>query len=125
MPSKIMALEWLKQEVAKGRGEQKCHIVDVEKEQAERIKNDKRKTRFVLCTEDPDLCSMLEAHKDRIFRRVKNKSIALYLMQRAWAEAPSNPELDKFLAETDPNFSPDSGAKPPAARPLPDDSWLR
>jgi hypothetical protein len=93
-----MALEWLKSEVAKGRGEDKCHIVDVTAEQAERIKNDKRKTRFVLSTDDPDLCSRLEAHKDRIFRKVKNKAFMLTLMERAWAEALADTELDKILA---------------------------
>jgi len=116
MPSKLMALEWLKQEVAKGRGEQKCHIVDVEKEQAERIKNEKRKQNFVLVTGDPDLCAALEFEKDRIFRRVKNKSIALDLMQRAWREALSNAELDKVMAEMEgPNYCEDSAAKPPRA----------
>ena len=99
MPSKLMALEWLKQEVAKGRGEEKVHLVDVEKEQRERIKNDKRKMNFVLCTGDPDACARLEFHKDRIFRKVRNKSIMLSLMERAWAEALSDAELDRMMAE--------------------------
>lgn len=101
MPSKLMALEWLKSEVAKGRGEDKCHIVDVTAEQKERIKNEKRKTRFVLVTNDPDLCAKLEFHKDRIFRRVKNKSIMLSLMEKSWAEALSDAELDKIMASLD------------------------
>ena len=98
MPSKRMALEWLRSEVEKGRGEESCHVVDVAKEQRERIANDKRKTRFVLCTDDPDLCSKFEAHKDRIFRKVKNKAIMLSLMEKAWGEALHDSELDRILA---------------------------
>ena len=98
MPSKKMALAWLQDELRKGRGEEKCHIVDVEREQEARIKNDKRKERFVLVTGDPDLCSRLEATKDRIFWRVKNKSVALSLMERAWDEALCDAEIDRILA---------------------------
>jgi hypothetical protein len=101
MPSKLMALEWLKSEVAKGRGEDKCHIVDVTAEQAERVKNNKQKTRFVLCTEDPDMYRRFESAKDRIFKRVKNKSIALDLMHRAWHDALSDGEIDRIMAEMD------------------------
>lgn len=98
MPSKRMALEWLQSEVNHGRGEESCHVVDVAKEQRERIKNDKRKTRFVLCCDDPDLCSKFEAHKDRIFKKVRNKAIMLSLMEKAFGEALADSELDKILA---------------------------
>jgi hypothetical protein len=98
VPSKKMALEWLKSEVSKGRGDESCHVVDVAKEQRERIVNDKRKTRFVLCTDDPDLCAKFEFHKDRIFKKVHNKAFMLTLMERAWSEALSDPELDKIMA---------------------------
>ena len=101
MPSKKLALEWLKNEVAKGRGDESCHVVDVAKEQRERIKNEKRQTRFVLVTGDPDLCARLEFHKDRIFKRVKNKSIMLSLMEKAWAEALADAELDRIMAQLD------------------------
>lgn len=101
MPSKRQAAEWLAEEVRKGRGEEKCHVVDVEAEQKERIKNNKRKTRFVLCCDDPDLCSAFEAQKDRIFKRVRNKAVMLSLMEKAWEEALSDTELDKICAALD------------------------
>ncbi len=101
MPSKRMAAEWLKSEVEHGRGDESCHIVDVTKEQRERIKNDRRKTRFVLCCDDPDLCAAFEAHKDRIFRKVRNNAIMLSLMERAWRDALADAELDRILAVMD------------------------
>ena len=93
--------EKLKYMMEHGRAEEKIHIVFVEQEQAERIKNEKRKTRFVMNCDDPDLCSRLEAQKDRIFRKVKNKAVMLTLMERAWAEALSDAELDRILAVMD------------------------
>ena len=101
MPSKKAAAEWLAAEVAHGRGDESCHVVDVAKEQRERIKNDKRKTRFVLCCDDPDLCSAFEAHKERIFRKVRNKAVMLTLWDRALGEALSDRELDRIMAAED------------------------
>jgi hypothetical protein len=98
MPSKKAAAEWLANEVAKGRGDESCHIVDVTADQKKRIKNEKRKQNFVLCTGDPDICSEFEFEKDRIFRKVHNKSVMLSLMARAWRDALSDAELDKILA---------------------------
>lgn len=98
MPSKRAAAEWLAYEVKQGRGDESCHVVDVAKEQRERIKNDKRKEKFVLNTDDPDLCAALEKEKDRIFRKTRNKSLMLTLMLRAWQEALSDHELDRILA---------------------------
>ena len=98
MPSARAAYEKLKYMVEHGRSEEKVHIVFVEQEQKERIANNRRKTRFVLCTDDPDLCSKFEAHKDRIFRKVKNKAIMLSLMEKAWGEALHDSELDRILA---------------------------
>lgn len=91
----------LKWEMEQGNGAEKVHVVYVEREQKERIKNDKRKTRFVLCCDDPDLCSRFEVEKDRIFRRVRNKAVMLSLMERAWREALSNQNLDRIIAEMD------------------------
>jgi hypothetical protein len=99
MPSIEMAYERLKCEMQKGNRSERVHIVFVEREQAERIKNNKRKTRFVLCCDDPDQCARFEAQKDRIFRRIKNKAMMITLMERAWAEALSDHELDKIMAE--------------------------
>jgi|SRR5579863_913564 len=99
MPSKRAALDWLRFEVEQGRGDESCHVVDVAKEQRERIKNDKRKTRFVLACDDPDLCSAFEREKDRIFKRVRNKVVMLGYMIRAWEESLSDQELDRMMAE--------------------------
>jgi len=98
MPSARLAYEKLKWMVEHGRAEEVVHIVLVEQEQKERIKNKKRKQNFVLCTGDPDLCSEFEAEKDRIFRRVRNKTLMLELMVRAWRDALSDTEIDRVLA---------------------------
>ena len=108
MPSLKQAAERLNWEVAQGHGDEKVHVVFVERDQAERIKNEKRKTRFVLTTDDPDLCAKFEAEKDRIFRKVKNKTLMLTLMERAWEEALADRELDKILAQLD---APDPSVK--------------
>jgi hypothetical protein len=103
VPSKRAAAEWLASEVQHGRGEESCHVVDVAKEQRERIKNEKRKTRFVLVCSDPDICSEFEAAKDRVFRRVKNKVVMEDLMIRAWNEALSDAAIDKIFAQEGPD----------------------
>lgn len=112
MPTLRAAYERLKFEMEHGHAEEKVHIVFVERDQAERIRNNKRKTRFVLCCDDPDLCSKFEAHKDRIFRRVKDKSIMLNLMERALSEALCDAELDRIMAALD---AVESGAPQPKA----------
>jgi hypothetical protein len=88
-------LKWM---VENGHAEEVIHITYVERDQKERIKNNKRVTKFVLECKDPDACSELHAEWDRIIRRVKNKSVALSLIVRAWQEALSDPELDRILA---------------------------
>jgi hypothetical protein len=99
MPSKRMVLEWAKHEVEAGRGDEAAHIVDVAKEQRERIANKQRKTRFVLVCDDPDQCSRLEFHKDRVFRKVRNKAILLSLIELAMGEYLSDASLDKLMAK--------------------------
>lgn len=98
MPSALDAraqLDWM---ISHGRSDEKVHLVLVEEEQKARIKNNKRKQNFVLCTGDPDLCSEFESEKDRIFRKVHNKTLMLELMIRAWKQALADPELDRILA---------------------------
>jgi hypothetical protein len=99
MPKIKLAYERLKWEMEHGNGEEIVHISFTEREQAERIANNKRVTRFVLPCDDPDLCSRFNAHKDRIFRKLKDKHMMLHLMERAWSEALSDAELDKLLAQ--------------------------
>lgn len=101
MPTKRQVFEKLRFELGAHpeNGEQKAFYADVEHDQAERIKNNKRKTRFVLCTDDPDLCSQFEFEKNRIFTQTRDKSVMLHLMIRAWQEALSESQIAKILAQ--------------------------
>lgn len=99
MPTLRVALERLKYELSEGRGDEKVHITFVERDQAERIKNNKRVTRFTLETKDPDICAELHQEWERIIKRVHNKSIALSLITRAWREGLSDGEIDRIMAE--------------------------
>jgi hypothetical protein len=96
-------LEQLRYEVEKkGEGENHCFYQDMVKLQKERIKNNARVTRFVLGTGDADLCADFHAERDRIVKRVGNKSVAMSLMLQAWHEALCDSELDKILAKDGP-----------------------
>jgi hypothetical protein len=99
VPTLRLAYERLKWEVEHGKGDEIVHVSYVEREQKERIANNKRVTRFVLPCDDPDLCSRMNAHKDRIYRKVKDKQIMLSLMERAWSEALNDANLDRLMAE--------------------------
>ena len=101
MAEVIQELERLKYAAANGRAHEKIHVTWVEQDAKERIKNDKRVTKFVLETKDPDACSELHAEWDRILRRVHNKSVALSLVVKAWQEALSDAELDRIMAAMD------------------------
>lgn len=98
MPSLRQAYDRLKYELEHGHGEEKVHVTFVERDQAERIKNNKRVTKFVLETKDPDACSELHVEWERIIKRCGNKSVALSLVIAAWRRALADPELDKLLA---------------------------
>ena len=98
MPSKRAVLEKLKYDCAHGKGDEPCHLVDINEVAKERIKNDKKVTRFVLGCDSPEACSDLHAECHRIIKHVGNKSVAISLLIRAWRDALSNPELDKVLA---------------------------
>lgn len=93
-------LEFFRQKVA-NKDASEYHIVDHTKALKEREKNDgpQPKTRFQIELDDPELYSKWNHEKDRIIKRIRNKSIALTLMHRAWREALSDGELDKILAE--------------------------
>jgi hypothetical protein len=99
MPTKRALLERLTYEVKeKGEGENHCFYQDMKKLQAERVKNNARVTRFVLGTEDPDLCAEFHRERDRIMRRVHNKAVAMDLMLRMW-RGLSDAMIDRILAE--------------------------
>jgi hypothetical protein len=66
-----------------GHGDEKCHVILIEVEAAERIKNPKQKTRFVVQTDSPEMYSLLNQLKDRWFA-VANKSVALSVMADLW-----------------------------------------
>lgn len=100
MPSKRQVLERLRYEVeTQGRGDEPCHLVDINQVAKERIKNDKRVTRFVLGTDDPDLCTEMHAEAHRVIKRARNKSVAVSLLIQAWREGLSDREIDRLLAE--------------------------
>lgn len=73
----------------KGRGSEKCHIVFVEQDAKERIKNNgpRPKTQFRMETDDPGLYSRFNELKDRWFANA-NKSVALSVMARLWDQEP-------------------------------------
>jgi hypothetical protein len=76
-------LERLKTLAASGHGEEKIHIVYVEREAAERVKNERKKTRFIMECDDHGFYSRLNAIKDRWFAHA-NKSVALSVMASLW-----------------------------------------
>ena len=100
MPSKRMAIEWLQHEVSEGRGDEPCHVVDIRREQRERIKNDgpKPKTRFQIELGDADLYREWNVEKERILHRARVKAIGLDIMLKAW-QAMDDAWIDKLLAE--------------------------
>lgn len=71
-----------------GRGDEKVHVVFIEEEARERIKNPKAKTRFQMETDDPKMYERFNAQKDR-WLRLANKSVALDVMCLLW-ERPSD-----------------------------------
>ena len=101
MPSKRAVLERLRFEVEKqGRGEEPCHLVDINQQAQERIKNDKRVTRFVLGCDDADSCAALHAESHRIIKRARNKQIAISLLIMAWRDGLSDAEIDRLTADS-------------------------
>jgi hypothetical protein len=71
-----------------GHGDEKVHVVFIEREAAERIKNEAKgekspKTKFVMETDSPGMYSRLNELKDRWFSQV-NKSVALSIMAELW-----------------------------------------
>jgi hypothetical protein len=101
MPSVSLAIEYLKDLERKGRGREKVHVVLVEEEQKKRIENTgpEPRTRVQFETDSPELYARFAKEKDRIIKRVGNKSIALDLMCRSWSEALSDSEIDRILAQ--------------------------
>ena len=97
--TKRAALAQLQWECDHGKGDDPVVLIDVKDEQERKIKNDARSTRFVVETDDPDMCSALQFEKHRIVTRIKNKAIAISLIHRALRDALSNAELDKIAAE--------------------------
>ncbi len=74
MPTLNQLAEWVKAELAKGKGSLHCnHPVILEEEQQKRIENKpdeqgKKKTRIVWETNDPDCFSLFHAEKERYFK---------------------------------------------------------
>jgi hypothetical protein len=95
-----MAKAYLDIEIREGRGDEPCHIVDIQKEAKKRSENDgpQPKTRFQMECDDGEMYSSLNLEKDRIIKRARNKSVALSLMLLAWRRL-TDPMIDKILAE--------------------------
>ena len=93
--------ERLKFELSKGRGSEKIHVTFVERDQAERIKNNKRVTRFTLETKNPDICADLHREWERVIKKMGNKTLALDLWVRSLRESLSDATLDKINAALD------------------------
>jgi hypothetical protein len=75
-----------------GRAEEKVYIAFIEVEAKERIANagPKPKTRFVMETDCPEMYSRLNAIKDRWFRVIVNKSVAVSLIVQALEKYDDN-----------------------------------
>jgi hypothetical protein len=101
VPSKRAAVDWLKHEIAQGRGDEPVHLVDIRREQKKRVKNEPKSTRFVLVCDSPEAYSEMHSERDRIIHRCKNKSVAISLMIQAWREGLADIEIDRLLAEKD------------------------
>lgn len=87
----------------KGCGDEKVHIVFVEREAQERIVNEKKgftkpKTRFQVETDAPEMYSRFNLQKDRWYRLIPNKSVCLDLMCRMWEE-PGDETIASFGAD--------------------------
>jgi hypothetical protein len=83
MASIAEEIERLKTLAANGHGEETIHIVYVQRDAAERVKNEKKKTRFIMECDDHTFYSRLNALKDRWFAN-GNKSVALSVMADRW-----------------------------------------
>jgi hypothetical protein len=111
--AELEKLKWL---VSKGRGNEPCHVILIEEEQKKRIKNERKSTRFVLVCDTPEAYSELHTERERIFKRVRNKSVAISLMIRCWREGLSDPVLDEIVAQMD---AIEAGAPGPARAEIP------
>jgi len=75
----------------RGHGEEKVHVVFIEREAAERIANERKgivkpKTKFVMETDDADMYRRFNFQKDRWYKLIPNKSVAVDMMCRVWEE---------------------------------------
>lgn len=82
-----------------GHGEEKVHVVFVEREAKERAKNDgpKPKTRFQWETDFAGGYSELNEGKDRLMRVIGNKQVAISVAAKLWLRADES--LLRELAE--------------------------
>lgn len=104
MASKRAAKDWLEFEIAHGRGDEPCHVIDIRKEEQKRIKNDGPKpiTRFQMECDVPEAYTALHIEKQRIADHCRKvgipKAIWVDLMARCWREGLDNAALDKIAA---------------------------
>jgi hypothetical protein len=81
----------------KGRGSEKALLILPEVEAKKRVENSgpKPKTRFIMETDDPEMYSRFNAQKDRWFRLIPNKSVAVDMLCRMWEE-PTDGVIQAF-----------------------------
>ena|ERR1700734_1889771 len=76
MPTLYQLESWVKQEIAKGKGE--CHtnhVAIVEEAVKERVKNEKRSTRIAWDCKDPDSYSLWHRERERWMEAAKKNPI--------------------------------------------------
>jgi len=73
-----------------GHGDEKVHVVFVDREAKERVKNDKQKTRFQWETDFPGGYAELNKGKDRLMRIIGNKQVAITVAGILWNETPED-----------------------------------
>jgi hypothetical protein len=99
MPSKQALRDWLDHEIKQGRGDDPVHLVDIKREQRERIANPKGRTRWQLETDDPVTYSRLHSERERIFKACAGqKSMAIEVICLA-LEAMTNQFIQKLRAQ--------------------------
>jgi hypothetical protein len=108
MATILEEIERLRTLAANGHGEETIHIVYVQREAAERVKNEKKKTRFIMECDDHGFYSRLNALKDRWFA-VANKSVALSVMASLWDRGEE--EIKRMCEDVPDEIRRDSDAR--------------
>jgi hypothetical protein len=85
MGTKREEFERLRVEIEHGKGDEKCHVVDVDAERRRRLENapaegKKPQQRLVIDCGHPDVFKEVYREWDRIYTRVQNKTMAVDML---------------------------------------------